>query len=186
MEMTVDVLSSEATLPDWWQVWNTGSCRQLGIAVNFAYVTELQNCADAFLGLAVGGIGAYQVGVNGPNSARLRMVQAVAPDFRTTIQAGPEYVAFELQVRNVNTVGANACTGCEVATCLAFTSLRLVANDNTYVDIEPNDPSYYAGFQCGLLVPGHGPGSVTVCIADPNCLTSSRNTSWGQIKSLYR
>ena len=187
IELTVDVLSSQATLPNWWLLWNPGSCRQNGLAVNFAYPTQAQtSCFDPFSGQAVGGIAAYQVGTFGPNFARIRMVQAVPPQFLTTIQAGTEYLAFELMVRNTLTVGTGACAGCDASTCLIFTAARIVANDDSRIDIQPSDPSFAAGFQCGLFVPGHGPGSVSVCVADPNCLTASRNTSWGQIKSLYR
>ena len=188
IELTVEVLSSYATMPSWWQLWNTTSCRPNGLAVNFAYASQPQtSCIDPFSAQAVGGIAAYQVGFNGiPNLARIRMVQAVPPQFLTTIQAGTEYLAFELLLRNTNTVGTGSCVGCDAPTCLAFTAARLVANDNTQVDLTWSDPSFATGYQCGLLVPGHGPGSVTVCITDPNCVTASRNSSWGQIKGLYR
>src|SRR5262245_14527636 len=45
-EIVVDLASAGATLPAWWQMVNSGTCRQGALAVNTAISAAAVNCID--------------------------------------------------------------------------------------------------------------------------------------------
>lgn len=177
------IQSSVPVMPDWWQ-FSVGACRANAFSASAVFGTlPGQGCSDPFNGQAVA-IANYATPFQGQTDvARLRIAAAMAEP--SSVSPGLEYYAFTVAISNVRTTGANACAGCDVATCIRFSSITLVTNDYTDQVLDIPIESTFASFQCGVGGIAD-PGGIPVCMADPSCLTGAGARSWGQIKSLYR
>jgi hypothetical protein len=120
VEIIVDVCSGSNELPDWWQLWNAGSCRATSLSAISGAASA--NCVSPWQGEVAGGIGAYQtlhypppVGdVPLPNAGRIKFGFVMMPEARPTLSRSVEYLAFRLAINHQKTVGDDACAGCEV------------------------------------------------------------------------
>jgi hypothetical protein len=179
-EVVIDLAAAGATLPAWWQFKNPGTCRGAAMTMNF---TGPAACVDWALGSAVGGIGAYNIGQRGPNTARVVAAFAVAPDNLQDLSGGQEYFSFNLALTGAKTVGTGACGGCQTPVCLVFNSINLttpiLANNIKLSGSESGADADFATWQGGV--------GVTVPGAPPGCgaATPTQNKTWGAVKSMY-
>lgn len=173
MEGVIDLCSMTPVLPAWWMMFVSGTCRQNAISTSFDFTSGPFTCADPWLGQAAGGMD-YTIGYSWQfNSARIRTVCAVPASAMQPIDDQSEYYAFKVTVTDINTVGTNACTGCTEDVCIILNSLKLVQQAG-YGDYTLTTPimSQYMQWQGPVL----------------NCpfVVPTRQTTWGQVKSLYR
>jgi hypothetical protein len=182
-EVVIDLAAADATLPAWWGFKNAGTCRQASQSMNFVIPGTAVVCADWANGQAAGGIGAYNIGERGPNTARVKAAIAVPASALADLFAGQEYFSYNLVMNSANTVGTGSCAGCEVPVCIVFNSLKvttqIAANDRTISGPTNGSDSNFATWQGGgvPVTPGG-----TGCGA----ATPTKNATWGAVKSLYR
>jgi len=187
-EIVMDLASAQATLPAWWQFRNPGTCRTTSMSMNTALSALAVNCVDWGSGLAAGGVGAYNIGLRGPNTARIVAALAVPSQNLALLAAGQEYFSFNLVINNLKSAGLGSCAGCSDPVCIVFNSLNLTtpiaANNVKFSGPTNGTDSNFATWQGGAGVitnpPGGGGGSG--CPA----ATPTKNATWGQVKSLYR
>jgi hypothetical protein len=196
----VEVASAATTLPVWWQFYEPGTCRTTSLRLGLLPPAGSVTCQDWSGGLQGGGIGLYSIGTPTANRARIRVVGAVpAADVRD-LSTGVEYFAFSLEITHAKTVGSTACAGCPEPVCIAFAGVQLLTPQST-VHSELFGAAGGAGsdvvtWQQGTVpeyeshfTPGEQPckfygfSSTLTCAAG---VTSSRQPTWGAIKSLYR
>ncbi len=166
-------------LPAWWQLSNAGACRATSLTVSADFTTAPRAaCADLFGGLANGGIEAYEtirypppppLNVPPPNHLRLKVAYGLPSQVEAA--AGAWFYLFRATIDHAKTVGTGACGG-----CLAPLTLHLEE----------------------VVAHGTVSGEVVMTKAMNNwCLTwrggaescwyvPARNSTWGQVKGLYR
>lgn len=173
-EVVLDIVT-ETIIPDWWRLKTAGSCRQTALSINFAPVSVVSNCRDPWAGGAVGGIAAYFVGYAGsPNRVRMTAAIAVSPEYIAPLEGGVEYFSFNLVFSNIHTVGTGACDGCRMRLLLGLNSINLT------------QPVGVGDFRLsGSLYPGTS-GTVKWQGGLPPPPDPVRNTTWGNVKALYR
>ena len=197
-EIVLDLLTASATLPDWWQFKNGGSCRISSLNTNVVLPPGSVNCDDPWRGQGAGGIGAYNLNYfNTQARPRILIAVAVPADALGSVLQGHEYFSFNLTIDHARTVGAGSCSGCVTPMCLLATSLTIVRpldiGDVTLREpLGPNSnvaawqggsPALYyipPDTTTGRLIPGYW--SIGSC----GLPTPARNQTWGAIKSLYR
>ena len=108
IEMTVEGVSDEGVIPDWWKLESTG-CRPNAMSYsgdNSGVATE--TCVDWNGGTGFGIPAAYTWDTN-----RARVITAYAIDASTPFNmlAGVEYYAGTLSIRNLHTADPGACAG---------------------------------------------------------------------------
>ena len=172
-ELVVDLSTASTSLPDWWRLFNFGSCRQVSLSIA---AHDGPACPDMFIGKASMNIASYQVGLHGPNSARILSLNAVQAAAGVDLIAGQEYAVARWRVSSQKTVGLGACDGCAIPACITFNSANLSTigdANNLVLTTAANPGSNYITWQGG---------------AGTNCpaATPSRNSTWGAVKSLYR
>jgi len=183
-EIVMDFGSASPTLPAWWQMRNTGTCRPTALGFNTVPPGTANICVDWGQGQANGGIGAYNIGTNGgPNTARLVAATAVPQTALQDLFPGQEYFICNVTINNLKTVGTPVCDGCLVPVCIVFNSNKvttpIAANDRIISGATNDTDSNFALWQGGAGVTSlRGQG----CPA----ATPSRNATWGTVKSLYR
>jgi hypothetical protein len=176
----LDLQSDSPTLPDWWQFSNGGGCRQGALSTTASFAAAPGGCTDPWRGQTPSSTIYWQTasfpeGASGervplPNRARFTGYFWVNPYL--PIVRGVEYYAFSVTVDHRNTVGAGACSGCETPTTIVLNQIVL---------------SNYLLHPLTLTTPlSNGclrwqTGGATPCGATP-----VRNTTWGQVKGLYR
>jgi hypothetical protein len=188
-EIVIDFASAGASLPAWWQFRNAGTCRQASLVMNATISPLAVNCLDWGQGAAAGGIGAYNVGTRGPNTARLVAALAVAASGAADLEPGTEYFSYNLLINNAKTVGTGSCAGCNTAVCIVFNSINVVPPAPA-PGVKLTGPSNgtdadFATWQggAGITVPPGpwGPGG-----SGCGGATATTNKTWGAVKSLYR
>ena len=182
-EIVIDLASPPGPLPAWWQFRNAGTCRQTALGLNAIIAATAVNCPDWADGQAAGGIGAYNIGIAGPNTARIVAAIAVPAGSLANLLPAQEYFSYNLTISNAKTVGTGSCAGCQTGVCLVFNSVNLttpIAANNRLVTGPTNGTdSDFAMWQgaIGASSPrGNGCGGAT----------PTRNATWGSVKSLYR
>lgn len=177
IQAVVDLQATAATLPAWWE-FQTGGCRggAMTSSSDFTLVT-VTNCTDIFAGGASGGITAYQTATTSPagpygaNAARVKVAWAVPADAPIPASPATEYLGFQLKFAGSKTIGTGSCAGC-------LTPVSLVLNE---VDAAGNQGSFErsTGAVANQCLTWQGGGGL--CGATP-----VHNSTWGQVKSLYR
>lgn len=182
IEIVVDLATAGATLPPWWEFKNTGACRLNSMSINFTVSPLAVQCADWAEGQAVGGILSYTTPY-GPNSARIRAGSAVPPLF-DGLFGGQEYFAFNLLLNNQKTVGTGSCSGCSLGACIDLKGLTLTNSDpRNNVQLSPGGT--FLGV-LGALATWQGGSGVISSRGDCPAATPTSNSTWGQVKALYR
>jgi hypothetical protein len=171
-EMTLDLQSASAELPDWWRVRNSGTCRPAAMSVSFDF-TSFSNCLDFWAGQAVGGF-AYDIAYGLPNRARVRILCAVPLSLAGPVAAGTEIYSFIVRVNNSHSVGADSCGGCTIPGVITLSAITLYQAGDA-PDIALQTPS------SRNIVSWQGPLG-----AAPLGTTLIDRLSWGQVKALYR
>ncbi|MBI5170946.1 MAG: hypothetical protein HZA61_15760 [Candidatus Eisenbacteria bacterium] len=174
IEMVVDLVSSSATLPDWWQ-FGSGGCNSGALSAS-ADFSALGACSDPFSGTGVAVVQTWFVTQprGGANMARMIVTTSVLASQQTTIGAGAPYYGADIRMTHARSSGASACAGCATAVCLVFNSAQLIRHPAAVpaeVTVLPSGASNTAAWQ----------GNFSNC-----SLVPARNTTWGAIKSLYR
>jgi len=171
-ELVVNLASTSATLPDWWQFVTAGSCRQFALSIS---AHEGTNCSDPFAGMGSMNIASYVVGGQSPSYARLLSVNAIQQSAAVNLMGGAEYSLASWRITNIRTVGSPSCAGCTTPVCIVFTSANLITLDNP-IGIKLTDSaapgSNYITWQ----------GGGGICPA----ATPTKNSTWSAVKSLYR
>ncbi len=181
IQATVDGIASPGQLPDWWQMFNPGSCRPTALTASASFVAAAQlACVDPWMDLAGGGIASYETAAfpppppahpPSPNRFRIRVAFALADS--VPLSADYEYYGFKLVIRNQGTVGPGACLGCPADVALALTSFAVLESTGA-------SEYLYACLAGGVPCLGWN-GPMLACLPVP-----ARNATWGQVKSLYR
>ena len=182
-EVVIDLASASSPLPAWWQMKNAGTCRATALAMNFTVSATAVNCADWAQAQSAGGIGAYNIGLRGPNTARVVAAIAVPPSALQDLVGGQEYFSFNLTINNTKSVGTGNCAGCSDPVCIVFNSINLttpVLANNIFITgpsngTDANFCTWQGG--AGVSTPG-GSGCPQA--------TPTHNKTWSQVKSLYR
>jgi len=171
----VDITTTAATLPAWWQ-HGTAFCRSTtGMSVTFDFATNGPfNCAEIVSGQAAGGF-AYDIGFGAPNRARLRVQYAIPIDQASALDENTEYYSYKVNLLRAKTTGSGNCAGCSTPACIVLNSIQLFQPPDQANDPELDNPinSNYVTWQ-GASVPG--------CPLS----TPTHSSTWGQVKSLYR
>ena len=170
-EVVIDIQIGDgsAPVPPYWQFFNAGSCRQTALSANFVAPASALNCVDPWSGQAAGGVAAYFTGYGGvPGRARIIIGAAVANPI--DLPADLELFSFNLALSNA---GTTTCAGCSQPAAIVLNEIKSVQQDGSFERCNNALQS-----QCGGW---NGGGTPTNCGATP-----AVNTSWGQVKSLYR
>jgi hypothetical protein len=177
----IDLQASDGTMPAWWDLKNSGACRETAASISIDAST-LPNysgaCADTwdFGASAVGLFTGYAIGYGGsPTYARGVFAIARPVSNPTTLNNGTNYFGWIWQINNVNTT---SCAGCLepvviVPTLIVLSSVSPLGNSATaqYITLTPDVGNFYdalAHWQNGY-------------IPDP-----VRTATWGNVKALYR
>src|SRR5215471_2050946 len=175
-EITLDLGAAGGTLPSWWQMFQVNTCRRTSISVAFAAPVS---CADWAGGLAAGGIGVYNIGYRGPNTARVRIAEAVPANNFKDLVAGQEYYSCDLTIDYQKTVGTGSCAGCSTPACLVLTSINLttpvVENNRLLTGPANGVDSNWATWQ-------GGGGVVVGGQAGCPAATPTAKSTWGAVK----
>jgi len=173
-EWVIDLESSGATLPTWWHYKGAGRCRDASMVQSTNFAAGPFSCTDPWGG-AIGIQGfSYNIGFSGANTARIVGVQSLDAASPTAVAPGTEYYSFALIINRAKTVGTGACLNCLDGVCLVLNQIRVLGLQANQDISSPRDRNY-ATWQGGQ-------------VASPGCplATPTRNSSWGQVKSLYR
>ena len=192
LESVLDIAVASQVLPAWWHVdADPSSCRRLALSTSIAIPATAVNCADWASGQGVGPFVTLAVDDFAPYRLRLRLSTSTPFGVLTGIVQGQEYFAYQLSLRNLKTVGADACSGCGLGACIGLKSIGLVLpDDGGTMFLAP-------GFSPGV------PGSVDDAVAtwqgggdllrprlhhttDCPAATPVRNSTWGAVKGMYR
>jgi len=167
-------MTEAATVPDWWKLSNDNAsdCRYNLCTVS-ADGSVLANggadvCIDPWAGTGGGGLGLYSWDTN-----RTHVNAAWASATEIPLSANTEYFAIQFRISGSKTVGG--CAGCSVPMVWMLSKIDWT----TPTTVNTLDCDYVGGNQC-LRWQSSGLPCGT-CHPDP-----VRNTTWGQIKSLYR
>jgi hypothetical protein len=171
----LDLQTSAGSLPAW---WNFGVCRLTTAMLHSAsFAAGPFSCFDYFAGGATGA-GVYITGAGAPKQARIKEGWAL-PSSSTgigPIDVDTETYAFQILINNSRSTGLGACAGCGLGACIVFNEILVTnrpGNPNGNKTITNPATRSHVTWQSGTGV---------LC---PDA-TPARNTSWGQIKSLYR
>jgi hypothetical protein len=183
--------SPDPALPDWWQLFSAGACRQPALTADADFsAIPPGKCQSAWNGSVYGGIGAYTL--EGTRRGRITFgFAAVTPD---TLAAHRNYEACRLVIDNGRTSGPDACAGCGRAMCIQLIEVNLYTSGTESVQCPAEwggeyGPPSTVGWNCGYLgqVPSpYWPGFRWACLTGSGCTTPVRNRTWGQIKAQYR
>lgn len=172
LEVVIDIQTSGAALPPWWEFTATG-CRPGGLLASTSFPTG-SPCTNFWQGKA-SQVLSYYPGEprGGAGQARVKIALAVLPDQYRRLEASVVYDAVRLKLQNQGTA---TCTGCATAACLVLNSIL--------VGRLPGAP----GGDVLLQNPGANPRNhATWQGGSGNCdAVPIRTSTWGQIKSLYR
>jgi len=198
-EFIIDIGTASPTMPTWWQFRSAGSCRQASLQLSLIPPPGAASCVDWASGTASGGIGAYNVGLHGPNAARMIGAIAVPPSGLVALDPGIEYLLGSFTINHAKTVGPGACTGCDAPVCI-FLSRVMVTTPVLANNTQLNYGANYSGSQYVTWQNGYPTNVAVVCDTPilfcnlkyvsftcvPYSTTQARGSTWGAVKSLYR
>jgi hypothetical protein len=175
---------SVGPVPAWWQMFNAGSCREASITPVVRNTgTFLAPCAGSattklWTTAAYGGMGAWTILGNRFNTV---IGFATAANRTVNLSTTTQYNVCNLVLDTNNSAADpdNAiveCAGCAEGMTLVLNQITL--NGSAAPDAVTQVGTTVGAQQCITWQGGSGAG---VCAATP-----ARNTTWGQVKSLYR
>jgi hypothetical protein len=171
----LEIHSTAATLPSWWEFENGGTCRQLSLEVSGDFTSGPSTCADYWAGQATASVTSYVIGQGGPDQSRLTLSLYRPSAGAGPVTAGTEYYSFLLNINNARTVGTPSCVGCGDPVCIVLDEIQLLQVPGTPggdVTLTTTPGTRYITWQGG-----------TVNCSAANPVT---NTTWGRVKSMYR
>ncbi len=198
LEIYLHLGSSGATLPEWWQLLNAGSCRVPALSVQTGMPAGAVACADWSAGTGVTGLAAYELNTQGGNHARIVIGAAVPSTGSMDLSAGLEYFAFRLAISHTKTV-ASACSGCLEPVVIFLSGINIVpgTNPGTLLTTGANGPdsrwvSWQRGFPTNISQGCAATGGGLFCFRPTTyfdvvpAVTPSRTSTWSNVKALYR
>jgi len=176
----VDIQMDTGDIPDWWRIDN-GACRagaliaDVAVGSGNAPFSCPEPWASAGGGQAGGANFALNVSGHGTDWGRITWIVAI-PGLTTLDPNGaPDWYIIALNITNANTLTCN--TGCTTPACLVANEVRLTKPAQT-----PGGDVFIYDADVNQHVTWQGPLSVNTCPGT----TPVRNTTWGQVKHLYR
>jgi len=197
MDSRIDGQSTSATLPQWWHAFNAGSCREAAFTPGVIDVNPTAPCAGSattklWTTAAYGGMGAWNhYGVDPRVTSPSRFFTVVgfatAANRVANLSTTTQYNVYHLQMQTTNSIyvapdpdnGIDEvipCAGCDVGVTLVLNQISLYGSAATDDVTLPG--TTVGATQCITWQGGAGAG---ICGETP-----ARNTTWGQVKSLYR
>ncbi len=189
MDARIDGQSAGPIAP-WWQAFNAGSCREAAFTPGVIGTNPIAPCAGTattklWTTAAYGGMGAWTI--NGNRFFTVIGFATAANRVANLNNTTTQYNVFNVQMMTSNSLdvpesepgagdGIVACPGCADGMTLVLNQIGLygsAAEDQVMLPATLANAS-----QCITWQGGAGAG---VCGATP-----ARNTTWGQVKSLYR
>jgi hypothetical protein len=182
MEAELQIQTPAAALPDWWQLWNAGACREQAIHADLEFSALPQTqCRNLWAGPTIGGTGLNYIRTNVADLTVLFALWDGVDYVPQNLAADTDYYAFRVTISNERTSGPDACAGCSEAACILISRIE-VWGPNGPVPCWPDYDGEYspsnAGWNCGDVV--------LDCVVARGCTVATRNQTWGSIKSLYR
>jgi len=163
LEWAIEGVSETPALPDWWKLGATPDCRAGKATFNSNYTgMESEVCVDWTAG----------AGFNAPNYtwtgnvARITLGTAIDAGFPYEVIPGQEYYGGGVTILNSKTVGTGACTGCSVPMVFELKMFTAAGLDGTRDDVTNTLANRHLSWNGGIV--------------------PTRNTTWGQVKGLYR
>lgn len=186
-EVKLDIQSQTRTLPAWWQLFNSGSCRESAFELTFNFRDQPKSfCDDPLEGAAMGGVGFYATPDHtvptyqgGPNTARMLMGAALMSS--KDLAPGREYYAFRLRLQYESSSGGGACEGCSTPVCLTLSEMSVYDDSGEPLDDQlshPPAPEVITQQSQNSKISWQDNGT--------NCQSAVKNKTWGQLKGLYR
>ncbi len=178
IEITLMGQTSLAAIPDWWKVGAAPDCRAnqlLYTSDKTAVETGPGGCADWTAGTAFNLFGyIYQAD---PKLVQVNGGCAIDASLPVLATAGQEYYGGQFLLKNTKTVGTGSCSGCATPFIMGLRLVTVAGLDGRRDDLGDALPG---GNQC--LYWNTQPDAVLHCL-EP---VPAKNTTWGQVKSLYR
>ncbi len=173
--------TSVATMPDWWML-DSGQCRNQTANPSFteAFAGTLTNCADLFGGGGGGGVGAYidyLTPASGYDANRAQLNAAWSVPDPMDFPPAQEFLIGEFIINAYKTLGATACAGCATPMTWGYHHVLVSGNSGDVYLGDPIATSPAGGNSCL-----YWQAQVVPCAAP----VPAKNTTWGQVKSLYR
>jgi hypothetical protein len=176
-------------VPAWWQLYNIGSCRPNSIYPGLPPIAPAAPCAGNqttklwSAGPPSGGIIAYQttrypppapLPAPAPSRFRIKMGYATASGRTAPLVTTQQYNTFNLTIDTYNSAieeggVTTPCAGCDVGVSLVLSEIYIVGAAATETITAP---------LANTCITWQGGAN--------NCYTAARNSTWGQVKSLYR
>jgi hypothetical protein len=172
----IEGVSETGTIPDWWKMSVVGDCRYYssGTTVAIGHAAPeytLGACQDPFLGGASGG-GGY--GYLTPTQIQIEAVYTIAAG--TYCAGDVETYNNTVTVRNGKTTGTGKCLGCSEGMVFGLYESLIGLESGPVIRLTEPFPD---GNQCIVWQRSFA--------GQPcNAPVEARNTTWGQVKSLYR
>jgi hypothetical protein len=190
IEVILSIAAADGTVPSWWQMFDTGSCRRGSIQAAFD-VSDQAGCDDPWSGGAAGGgvgqataLRVSQYNIGDPAGVDLWLAAAVAPDVAQSVSSGRKYAAFKLIINHQKSSGAGACAGCSTPMCITLNAIRLtqpgrdpsVAQQAKYVDLTQ-----------GISGMGGASQVATWQGGTPNCSAGlAKPSTWSELKARFK
>lgn len=179
IEAIIDVQTDSDSLPSWWQLYNSGTCRSTALSSSTDFTSAPDSlCSDPWSGQGSGGITGYhtywtdpQVPSGNANAAQIKLAYAFPSTSPESLTAGVEYYAFKLMLSATKSTGTGSCAGCSTPACITFSELKVTQLDGTLEDLTVPITSNVVLWQTS-----------TPCSAPSLPL----RTTWGQIRSLLK
>ena len=179
VQIAVDLQHSEASLPDWWRL-DAAGCRAGELHADFDFTSQ-SGCADAFQGLAGGGLLGYYLAQprGGANQAHIFLAASRLAELGY-MRFDPDvmYYGARLTISNVGTAAPQSvCQGCPGPACLVLNSVLIqrqpgATGGDVFIGQPGPGDANFATWQGGA-----GAGCTAVPV---------RAVTWGQVKGLYR
>ena len=164
------ITNAPSTLvPDWWKL-GAGECRPASLTMSMDASVLGGACADPVASLGGGGVGSYS---EAADRASLNAAWAVAD--MVPLLAADENFACQFRINAAKTVGTGLCAGCATPLTWALNRIEVGYQGEAAQDVL--DFVIPGGNQCLRWQNGAAPCSAPI---------PARNTTWGQVKSLYR
>jgi len=175
-ESNAPLVPSGDVVPSWWQL-GAGGCRSSSLSASADFsATQEGHCADPWLHRASGGITAYLAGLPAGELSFTTMQLEYALAEPVALVEEAQYLACQITIDYQKTVGEPECSGCNWSMLWALQSIELIGAAETLILRRPlyNQCVFWQG------------GDDLSCYARLGIGVPARNTTWGQIKSLYR
>jgi hypothetical protein len=167
-EETLAAQSDQTALPDWWKLGVAPDCRasKANFFADFSTAPQTQ-CFDWAGGFATVAYIPSSYTWNG-NTVHILTGAAIGADTPFDLLPGTQYYAGKLTISNSKAAGTGACAGCSAGMYWCVPLITAAGLGGTRVDEI-------------AAIPGGNQ-----CLIWNNYIVASRNTTWGQVKSLYR